>query len=63
MNGRSISTPSTASATRTTASERGLATTQKPRQVVESMARFFDQENANVHRGVYLLAERATEPS
>jgi cysteine desulfurase / selenocysteine lyase len=37
------------------------ATTQKPRQVVESMARFFDQENANVHRGVHFLSERATE--
>lgn len=36
------------------------ATTQKPRQVVESMARFFDQENANVHRGVHFLSERAT---
>jgi cysteine desulfurase/selenocysteine lyase len=37
------------------------ATTQKPRQVVEAMARFFDQENANVHRGVHFLSERATE--
>ncbi len=36
------------------------ATTQKPRQVVEAMARFFDQENANVHRGVHFLSERAT---
>ena len=36
------------------------ATTQKPRQVVESMARFFDQENANVHRGVHFLSEKAT---
>jgi cysteine desulfurase / selenocysteine lyase len=36
------------------------ATTQKPRHVVESMARFFDQENANVHRGVHFLSERAT---
>jgi cysteine desulfurase/selenocysteine lyase len=37
------------------------ATTQKPRAVVEAMARFFDQENANVHRGVHFLSERATE--
>ncbi len=37
------------------------ATTQKPRQVVEAMARYFDQENANVHRGVHFLSERATE--
>jgi cysteine desulfurase / selenocysteine lyase len=36
------------------------ATTQKPRQVVEAMARYFDQENANVHRGVHFLSERAT---
>jgi cysteine desulfurase/selenocysteine lyase len=37
------------------------ATTQKPRVVVEAMARYFDQENANVHRGVHFLSERATE--
>ena len=36
------------------------ATTQKPRHVVEAMARYFDQENANVHRGVHFLSERAT---
>ncbi|HEX8910237.1 MAG TPA: cysteine desulfurase [Anaeromyxobacteraceae bacterium] len=36
------------------------ATTQKPRPVVEAMARFFDQENANVHRGVHFLSEKAT---
>ncbi|WP_176062149.1 cysteine desulfurase [Anaeromyxobacter diazotrophicus] len=36
------------------------ATTQRPRQVVEAMARFFDQENANVHRGVHFLSEKAT---
>jgi cysteine desulfurase/selenocysteine lyase len=36
------------------------ATTQKPRHVVDSMSRFFDQENANVHRGVHFLSERAT---
>jgi cysteine desulfurase/selenocysteine lyase len=29
--------------------------------VVEAMARYFDQENANVHRGVHFLSERATE--
>jgi cysteine desulfurase/selenocysteine lyase len=36
------------------------ATTQKPRQVTEAMVRYFDQENANVHRGVHYLSERAT---
>jgi cysteine desulfurase/selenocysteine lyase len=37
------------------------ATTQKPRQVVDRLARFYGSENANVHRGVHLLSERATD--
>ena len=37
------------------------ATTQKPRAVVDRLARFYLRENANVHRGVHLLSERATE--
>ncbi len=36
------------------------ATSQKPRSVVDRMVRFYETENANVHRGVYELAERAT---
>ncbi|MDQ4142152.1 MAG: cysteine desulfurase [Actinomycetota bacterium] len=36
------------------------ATSQKPRQVVDRMVRFYENENANVHRGVYELSERAT---
>jgi cysteine desulfurase/selenocysteine lyase len=36
------------------------ATTQKPRQVVEAVARFYASGNANVHRGLYELSERAT---
>jgi cysteine desulfurase/selenocysteine lyase len=36
------------------------ATTHKPRAVIERIARFYEQENANVHRGIYRLAERAT---
>ena len=36
------------------------ATSQKPRQVVDRMVRFYESENANVHRGVYELSERAT---
>ena len=36
------------------------ATSQKPRQVVDRMVRFYETENANVHRGVYDLSERAT---
>jgi cysteine desulfurase/selenocysteine lyase len=36
------------------------ATSQKPRQVIEALARYYEQDNANVHRGVHTLAERAT---
>lgn len=36
------------------------ATSQKPRQVLEAMERFFREDNANVHRGVHTLGERAT---
>ena len=37
------------------------ATSQKPKRVIEAMVRFFFKENANVHRGVHYLSERATE--
>jgi cysteine desulfurase/selenocysteine lyase len=37
------------------------ASSQKPRQVLEAMTRFYETSYANVHRGVYELAERATE--
>ena len=37
------------------------ASTQKPRQVLDRMRAFYEYEYANVHRGVYRLAERATE--
>ncbi|MCY3018830.1 MAG: cysteine desulfurase [Planctomycetota bacterium] len=37
------------------------ATSQKPRQVIEAMNRYYEFSNANVHRGLYALAERATE--
>src|ERR671935_2290241 len=37
------------------------ASSQKPRQVLEAMTRFYETSYANVHRGVYQLAERATE--
>ena len=36
------------------------ATTQKPRQVIEALVRYYETSNANVHRGVHTLAERAT---
>jgi cysteine desulfurase/selenocysteine lyase len=36
------------------------ATTQKPRCVIEAVKRYYEEDNANVHRGVHLLSERAT---
>jgi cysteine desulfurase/selenocysteine lyase len=36
-------------------------TSQKPRQVLDAMTTFYETSYANVHRGVYALAERATE--
>ncbi len=37
------------------------ATSQKPRQVIEAEADFYRLHNANAHRGIYLLAEEATD--
>jgi cysteine desulfurase/selenocysteine lyase len=37
------------------------ATTQKPVQVIEALSRYYEHDNANVHRGVHQLSERATE--
>ena len=37
------------------------ASSQKPRQMLEAMQEFYETSYANVHRGVYQLAERATE--
>jgi cysteine desulfurase/selenocysteine lyase len=36
------------------------ASSQKPRQMLEAMNAFYETSYANVHRGVYELAERAT---
>jgi cysteine desulfurase/selenocysteine lyase len=36
------------------------ATSQKPRSVIEAVSRFYGAENANIHRGVHYLSERAT---
>jgi len=36
------------------------ATTQKPRSVIEAVARYYTEDNANIHRGVHLLSQRAT---
>lgn len=37
------------------------ATSQKPRRVLERMQKFYSEEYAAVHRGVYTLGEKATE--
>ena len=36
------------------------ATSQKPRAVIDAVTRYYEHDNANVHRGVYQLAERST---
>lgn len=36
------------------------ATTQKPKAVLDALTYYYEHENANVHRGVHTLAERAT---
>ena len=37
------------------------ASSQKPSRVIGRMSRFLESEYANVHRGIHLLSERATE--
>jgi cysteine desulfurase/selenocysteine lyase len=37
------------------------ATTQKPRVVIEALSRYYESQNANIHRGVYELSQIATE--
>ncbi len=37
------------------------ATTQKPLQVLETLDRYYREYNSNVHRGVHLLSQQATE--
>jgi cysteine desulfurase/selenocysteine lyase len=37
------------------------ATTQKPRSVIEAIKRYYEWDNANVHRGVHTLGSRATD--
>ncbi|MCE7865162.1 MAG: cysteine desulfurase [Bacteroidetes bacterium CHB5] len=36
------------------------ATNQKPKQVIDALARYYENDNANIHRGIHTLAERAT---
>ena len=37
------------------------ATTQKPQSVIDAMDRFYSEQNANVHRGLYKLSQTATD--
>lgn len=37
------------------------ATTQKPRAVIDAITRYYERDNANVHRGAHALGQRATE--
>jgi cysteine desulfurase/selenocysteine lyase len=36
------------------------ATSQKPRQVIDALVRYYENSNANVHRGIHVLAVVAT---
>jgi cysteine desulfurase/selenocysteine lyase len=36
------------------------ATTQKPKQVIQSLVDYYQGYNANIHRGIHTLAEKAT---
>ena len=37
------------------------ATTQKPQAVIDALVHFYTHDNANIHRGVYPLSQRATD--
>jgi cysteine desulfurase/selenocysteine lyase len=37
------------------------ATSQKPQVVIDTIARYYEHENSNIHRGVHYLSELATE--
>ncbi|CAM4123816.1 cysteine desulfurase [Cytophagaceae bacterium 50C-KIRBA] len=36
------------------------ATTQKPKAVLDALSKYYSEDNANIHRGIHALAERAT---
>src|SRR6476660_5656129 len=36
------------------------ATSQKPRAVIEALDHYYERDNANVHRGIHELSNRAT---
>ena len=37
------------------------ATTQKPQVVIDAIRRYYEHDNANIHRGVHALSERASQ--
>jgi cysteine desulfurase/selenocysteine lyase len=37
------------------------ATTQKPQAVIDAITRYYESQNANIHRGVYTLSQLATD--
>jgi cysteine desulfurase/selenocysteine lyase len=37
------------------------ATSQKPRQMIDALDNYYKSYNANIHRGIYKIAEKATE--
>jgi cysteine desulfurase / selenocysteine lyase len=37
------------------------ATNQKPQRVIDSLTEYYAKDNANIHRGIHTLAERATK--
>jgi len=37
------------------------ATSQRPRCVIDEIKRFYEEDNANIHRGVHELSQRSTE--
>lgn len=37
------------------------ATSQKPQVVIDRVAKYYREENANIHRGVHMLSEKATD--
>ena len=37
------------------------ATSQKPQSVIDTLVNYYSTENANVHRGVHTLSQRATD--
>jgi len=37
------------------------STTQKPQRVIDAVSYYYENYNSNIHRGIYAIAERATE--